>query len=45
MGESDRICISVFRGGSISREEYTAVWKSLIERLVENQYVLARKEL
>ena len=45
MGESDRICVSVFKGGKIDRERYTAVWKTLIERLVEDQYVLAREEL
>ena len=45
MGESDRICVSVFKGGKIDRERYTAVWKNLIERLVEDQHVLARKEL
>ena len=45
MGESDRICVSVFRGGEIDRERYTAVWKTLIERLVEDQYVRAREEL
>ena len=45
MGESDRICVSVFRGGEIDRERYTAVWKTLIERLVEDQHVLAREEL
>ena len=45
MGESDRICVSVFRGGEISREEFNAVWKTLIECLVEDQHVLAREEL
>ena len=45
MGESDRICVSVFRGGEIDRERYIAAWKTLIERLVEDQYVLAREEL
>ena len=44
MQQANSTCVSVFRGGEISREGYTAVWKGLIERLVQDQHVLARKE-
>jgi hypothetical protein len=44
MQETDRTCVSVFKGGEISREEYTAIWVTLINRLVRDQHVLARKE-
>lgn len=44
MQESGNTCVSVFKGGDINREEYTAIWVTLINRLVRDQHVLARKE-
>ena len=44
MQQTTNTCISVFKDGDINREEYTAVWVTLINRLVRDQHVLARKE-
>jgi len=44
MQQTNSTCVSVFKGGEISREGYTAIWKILIERMVGDPHVLARKE-
>ena len=42
--ETGNLCTSVFKKGSVSKEEYTAVWIELINYMVKNQRVLASKE-
>ena len=38
------LCTSVFKKGSVSEEEYTAVWITLINSFIRDQRVLAPKE-
>lgn len=44
MQQTNSTCVSVFKGGGNNREEYTAVWVTLINQLSKDQHVLARKE-
>lgn len=42
--ETGNLLTSVFKKGSVDREEYTAVWIELINHMVKNQRVLAPEE-
>lgn len=44
MKSETKICTGVFKRGSINREEYTAVWITLVNRLICNQSTLIQKE-
>ena len=37
------ICVSVFQNGIPCREEYTAKWAALINRLLKDQHAFASK--
>ena len=43
--QSNDTCISIFKGGDINREGYTAIWASLINSWVRDQHVPTRKGL
>ena len=38
------LCVSIFKNGKTTKEEYTAVWINLVNRLIKDQRVLVREE-
>ena len=42
--DQKNLCSSVFKNGKTTKEEYTAVWISLVNQLIKDQRVLAREE-
>lgn len=41
---TDNLLTSVFKKGSVSKEEYTVVWINLINSMIKDQRVLAPEE-
>lgn len=44
MEKQSRICTSFFKEGTTNKESYTAIWVTLISRLIRDRCVLASKE-
>ena len=36
MNDQAEFCVSVFKSGAISREEYTAMWIKLVNQLIKD---------
>ena len=44
MGNEEKECVSLFKGGEACREEYTRLWTELVISLLRNQHDTAVKE-